>query len=114
MRLGVVTATIALCMALSGCAAPWHKAGATQAEFEQTLSSCQLEAQHKVPAIIAYRMIPGRTVTSSSCKHDHCTEETTYQPPTMTPYDQNEGMREQYERACLFRHGWSDEEQKTK
>lgn len=113
MKFGVALASIALCLAVSGCAAPWHKPGASQSEFEQTLSACQMEAQRAVPAVIAYRMSPGHSYTTNHCdKHDRCTEETTYQPPTMTPYDQNEGMRNQHLRACLFRHGWSDEEQK--
>ncbi|MGE4526950.1 MAG: hypothetical protein AB7D00_01170 [Rhodospirillaceae bacterium] len=103
---------VAAAAALSGCATPWHKPGGTQAEFEQVLSACQIEAQQAVPVATAYRMTPGRTHTTSKCKDNKCTETTTYAPPTMTPYDTNEGMRAQYQRACLFRHGWSDEEVK--
>ncbi|WP_337997807.1 hypothetical protein [Oleispirillum naphthae] len=103
---------VASAAVLSGCANPWHKPGATQAEFEQTLSVCQLEAQHAVPAVMAYRMTPGRTHTTSKCKDNKCTETTTYSPPAMTAYDSNDGVRAQYLRACLFRSGWSDEEEK--
>jgi len=101
---------IAAAVVLSGCANPWHKPGGTQAELEQVVSACQIEAQQAVPAAIAYRLTPGRTHTTSKCKNDKCSETTTYTPPAMTPYDTNAGMRAQYERACMFRHGWSDEE----
>lgn len=102
----------ALVLGLSGCAAEWHKPGGTQAEFEQTLSACQLEAQHAVPVVTAYRMVPGHSRTTSKCKDNKCTESTTYAPPSTVAYDSNEGVRAQYLRACLFRSGWSDEEEK--
>lgn len=100
-----------LATALSACATPWHKPGGTKAEFEQTLSACQLEAQRAVPPAVAYYVSPESSYSAKSCDdHDRrCAEFSTDTPSAMTPYDANAPEREQYVRACLFKHGWTDD-----
>lgn len=103
---------IILCAAaVSACAAPWHKPGGTKAEFDETLSACQLEAQHAVPVALAYAVAAGSSFSASNCKGGHCAEYSSYIPPTINSYDANTGQRDQYVWACLFRNGWSDQSQ---
>lgn len=98
---------------LSGCATPWHKPGGTQAEFEQTLNGCGMESQQAVPELISYAMVPGSSYRTMSCnKHNQCSEYSTFTPPTLAPYDRNASARAQYVRACLYRNGWSDQDEK--
>ena len=92
---------------LGGCATRWYKAGATRAQFEETLSACQIEASRAVPPDMRYTIEPGTGYHSEECGPFGCSGYSTYTPPSQSAYDANAGVRAQYVRACLYRHGWS-------
>jgi uncharacterized protein YceK len=96
-----------LTVALAGCATRWYKPGATEAEFEETLSACQVSAEKAVPPDIRYTINPGSRYVTRRCDDYGCSDYATYTPPTQTAYDANAGVRAQYVRACMFRHGWT-------
>lgn len=97
--------------ALTACAAPWHKPGGTKAEFEETLGACEAQAQRAVPTVTAYYVSPGSSFISQNCDHDRdrCATYSAVTPPSVNSYDANAAERNQYVRACLFKHGWTDE-----
>lgn len=103
---------------LAGCTQMvWVKPGATQSEFEQTKAACMMEAAKQVPQDNRTVLISqGRMTSTYQCKDkgnkSTCFETRGYAPPEYGVVDNNEGLRNQVYRACLFRNGWNEVEKK--
>jgi len=98
-------------LSLVGCSRTvWQKQGAFQGEFEQAKAACLLEGHDRVPQDNrVYLMSEGRRYSKDKCKNDKdCTVTTQYAPPQYGVHDQNDDLREQVVRACLYRNGWNE------
>jgi hypothetical protein len=111
---------------LSGCATyQWNKDGATQADFNQDSYQCMTEAARTYPtAVVTQQVTQGyNTAAQTNCytngnaygtgsyvygsSDTSCT--TTggqYVPPTYVNVDANTNNRAQYQRQCMFAHGY--------
>lgn len=104
--------TLFLCAALTGCARTiWVKPGTSQGDLEQIKAVCMVEGYNSVPEDNqTYLASEGRQVTTEKCrdKKKECRTETTFVPPQYGVRDNNDGIKNQVMRACMYRNGWQE------
>ena len=111
---------------LSGCAQfQWHKAGATQGEFNRDSYECQTEAARTYPTqVVTQQVTSGYTTPSTTdCygtgsaygnsgyvygnSNVNCTTTPGQHVPGVTfTVDVNANNRAQAARQCMYAHGW--------
>lgn len=108
---GRAVLALAGALLLSGCVhTVWQKPGASQSDYEQIKSVCMMEGHDRVPQDNrTYMVSEGHTYMRDKCKNDRdCASTAQYTPPQYGVYDQNEDLRNQVVRACMYRNGWNE------
>ncbi len=106
---GKLALAAALVTELSACAGIYEKPGGTIGEWSQVKAECHLEAAKAVPVAPALMVAPGSSYVATNCdkRGRHCSEYSTYQPPTLQAVDANEPLRGEVVEGCYARHGWT-------
>ena len=109
--LGLLAVTSVL---LAGCASThWEKFGGTQGEFEQMKAACMVEGHNNVPAKERTVLLSdGYYRQTNDCHKQGCSTYGDYMPPRYGVVDENEDLRNQVVRACFYRNGWQEVEDK--